>query len=294
MHRPRNLFIRPRIVLKERNLNINGVQMVGRYNNTSAQDSLPVHAHRDAMEICFLVKGRQTYHAGGRDHVLCGGDVFITFPNELHSTGDTPQEKGVLYWVILQFPRKKQSPFLGLPEHDAASLIRELLRIKSRHFRGSWDMKELLDGIIVACHQSASPLRKTIIANRLVAFLLRVIECSYDQSMGPSGERFREVLRTIKEDLGGQITITSLAAKTGLSVSRFKARFKEETGMPPGEYILRMKIDEAKRQLAAGGGTVTDTAFALGFPTSQYFATVFKRFTGKRPSEFQKAVRDGA
>jgi AraC-like DNA-binding protein len=240
------------------------------------------------MEICFLVKGRQTYRVDNRDYSLRGGDLFITFPDERHSTGGSPEEKGVLYWMILQMPRSDET-FLGLPPAQGHPLMKELLTLKTRHFRGSWDMKELLDDITVAYHGPPFPLRATLIANRVGAFLLRVIECARAAPAGVATTSFHDLLRYIEENLSERFTIPALATRAGLSVSRFKARFREETGVPPVEYILRAKIEEAKRRLARGDTTVTATAFALGFPSSQYFATVFKRFTGQRPSGQRKS-----
>lgn len=276
-----------------RRVGVPNLLMLGRYNYTSARRGLATHAHRQAMEICFLVKGRQTYRVDGRDYSLRGGDVFITFPDERHSTGGSPEEKGVLYWMILQMPGRGES-FLGLPPTQARPLVRELLRLKARHFRGAWDMKELLDEMTVAYHRRTSPLRAAVIANRVAAFLLRVIECACTAPARPSTQRLRDVLGYMEQHLTEPITIPTLATQAGLSVSRFKSRFKEETGVPPVEYILRAKVEEAKRRLARGDTTVTETAFALGFPTSQYFATVFKRFTGQRPSAQRKVGRSGS
>src|SRR6266478_8938538 len=143
---------RRRVEMAMEKIGVPNVLMVGRYNYTRAYPALAAHQHRAAMEICFLVKGRQTYRVGDRDYTLRGGDVFITFPNERHSTGDAPEEKGVLYWMILRLPRTGES-FLGLPARQARPLVRELLKIKTRHFRGAWDMKDLLADIIAAYHQ---------------------------------------------------------------------------------------------------------------------------------------------
>lgn len=265
---------------------LDGLLLLGRYNYTHALPGLAEHAHRDSMEICFLVKGRQTYRVANHDYGLNGGDVFITFPNERHSTGESPEEKGVLYWMVLKLPGAGK-PFLGLASPNARPLIQELLWLNRRHFRGSADMKDLLDAMTLAYHQPRSRLTLTLMANRAVMFLLRVIECAHAAPAGASSKKLRKVLRYIDEHLDEALALADLAAHAGLSLPRFKVRFKQEIGMPPGEYVLRMKIDEAKRRLSRRGASVTETAFALGFSTSQYFATVFKRFTGQRPSDFQ-------
>jgi AraC-like DNA-binding protein len=55
--------------------------------------------------------------------------------------------------------------------------------------------------------------------------------------------------------------------------------------MPPGEYLLRRKVRRAGELLAGGDVSVTEVAQALGFSSSQYFATVFRRYRHQRPSD---------
>jgi AraC-like DNA-binding protein len=87
--------------------------------------------------------------------------------------------------------------------------------------------------------------------------------------------------------------LTQLAEEAGLSLSRFKASFKEQVGLAPHEFILRCKVDAAKRLLLDERRSVTATAMDLGFSSSQYFATVFKRFTFQTPLEFRAKGTNG-
>jgi AraC-like DNA-binding protein len=77
-----------------------------------------------------------------------------------------------------------------------------------------------------------------------------------------------------------------LAEDAGLSLSRFKTKFKAQIGIAPHEFILRCKVEAAKKFLLEENRNVTNTAMELGFSSSQYFATVFKRFTQQTPLEF--------
>jgi AraC-like DNA-binding protein len=116
----------------------------------------------------------------------------------------------------------------------------------------------------------------------VVAFLMRVLDCA---SVGPveaPPNRFEVLQRYLEAQVTETLTVPALAAKAGLSVSRFKAWFKLEAGVPPLEYMQRAKVEEARRRLERGA-SVTEVAYALGFSTSQYFATVFKRYTGQQP-----------
>lgn len=264
-----------------------GVLVVGRYNYTSAQEALPDHAHGRAIEICFLVKGCQTYRLGDDYYRLNGGDVFLTLPGERHSTGGSPEEKGILYWMVLKVPSREEE-FLGLPSAQARAMLRAFMEIPQRHFRGSWKMKEHLDALTSLYHQKEDPLRAFGMANQMGVFLYEVLTCSRQATQPGTTRLLAPVLRYIEQHLGEPLTVPQLAAQTGLSEARFKARFKQEIGVPPGEFVLRARIEEARRRLTKGQGNVTEIAYDMGFSTSQYFATVFRRFTGESPSSLLK------
>ena len=100
----------------------------GRYNYLSARRGLPPHEHGRAMEICVLVRGQQIYEVAGERYLLSGGDVFVTFPGEVHGTGDAPEGKGVLYWLILKMSRGAR-PGVGLPPTQARALRQALIRL---------------------------------------------------------------------------------------------------------------------------------------------------------------------
>lgn len=284
----RELMRKPRILMPLALRGVPDAYHLGRYNNTQARPALPDHLHRGAVEICFLVRGRQTYRVGGRNYRLNGGDVFLTFPDEHHSTGGSPEEKGILYWLVLLVPGKKGS-FLGLPGAQGRALSKSLLQLKSRHFRGSWHMKDHLDAITRLCHEPGFPLRGVTLTHHVIAFLLEVVASARRESERGPANSLTPVIDYIRDHLGEPLSVPQLAALAGLSVARFKARFKQETGIPPGEYVLRARVEEAARRLSGRKGTVTEIAYDLGFSTSQYFATVFKRFTGKSPRDVKNS-----
>ena len=274
--------IADRFVLDLRSRGIPEVPMLGRYNFTHAHQGLVEHAHPGAMEICYLAKGTQIYRVGRRDFVLRGGDVFVTFPGEEHSTGEAPQEKGVLYWIHFILP-SKPARFLNCPPSDARQLATQLMAIPHRHFSGDPLLRALLDEIMAATCRKNDPLQRIFLDVKLVEFLLKVLECSRRNPKAGLSNGINGLLHHIDAQIEGPLTVADLAARMELSVSRFKARFKQEIGIPPAEYVLRRKISEAKRLLVRPGATVTEVAFRLDFSSSQYFATVFKRYTGKSP-----------
>jgi AraC-like DNA-binding protein len=181
--------------------------------------------------------------------------------------------------------RKTGKGLFGLSPAQSKTLWKSLCGMSSRHFRGARKMNEQLNALLVLFHGPAFPLRPTSMASEVLAFLLEVLRCEALQGAAKSpGKKLDAVYRYIQEHLEESFSVPDLARQAGLSTPRFKARFKEEAGVPPAEYVLRARIEKARKRLASGSGSVTQVAYGLGFSSSQYFATVFKRFTGKTPS----------
>jgi AraC-like DNA-binding protein len=269
--------------------------MFGRYRFSSSRTGLQPHSHRDAIEICFLERGEQTYRVGGLAYRLRGNDQFFTRPGEVHDTASLPQEPGILYWLILKLrPSRK---FLGLSESLASQLARELLQMPTRHFRAHPDCAHILREIFGLLSRNPT-LRTEPAAYRqlrfhslLLQYLTLTVEASHRGAKGSATPLIQRVLQYIDEHLQDPVHVPRLAEVARLSESRFKTRFKRETGVPPAEFWLRKKVEKASLLLKKQ--TVTQVAFDLGFSSSQYFATVFKRYTLTNPSHFQAQARLG-
>lgn len=261
------------------------VSYLGRYNLSRAKRGLEEHSHSGALEICYLAKGRQSYRVAERDYLLGGNDVFITFPEERHGTGTHPEEKGILYWLLLFIPPKGET-FLGFPRDNTKALQERILGIPRRCFATSSEVRKLLDEIFAAYFQIPKPIRSVVVAAKLVQLLVLISDFAYNDVKKTRYDDINSVLRYINAHPEVTMSVPLLADQLNLSESWFKAKFRSHVGVPPGEYILRSKIECSKKMLQNGNSTITEIAFRLGFSSSGYFATVFKRFTNKNPGNF--------
>jgi AraC-like DNA-binding protein len=281
-----------RKIVDFRPLRIHGALVLGRYHYTGAHPGLPFHQHDHMLEISYLAKGEQTYRVGREDFQLRGGDVFLTFPNEPHGTGRIPEQRGDLYWLLVDMTPATRQPFLGCEPAEGRRLQNRLLTLRPRHFKGSPTLKPILDDLFTTFENTDFAFRKTALRTSLVRFLLAILECARcsPKSRGLSPE-ILTVQSYIEARLSGTaaLHLADLAVQAGMSLSRFKARFRQETGLPPAEYVLRSKVARAVGMLA-NGRTVTEVAYALGFSSSQHFATVFRRFTGQPPSKLRRVA----
>jgi AraC-like DNA-binding protein len=285
------------------------VLVLGRYIYRETRSPLQLHDHGDFMEICYLSKGQQFYRIADKDYFLNGGDVLVTYPRERHGTGSFGASKGCLYWLILQ-PPTSQTEFLGTSHGNGKILYEHLLQIPSRQFKLKAGSQKNLEQIFTSFDNfdnfdkteipfctnksfqsfrsmgDANSLFIANVQNYLFRFLLDLVESACYPSRVSISDGIQYAIDRMRELDETFYTMKQLAKAAGLSESRFKHRFKEEVGTTPADYQLRCKIDHACQMLVQDNATILDTALSLGFSSSQYFATVFRRYMGIPPIEY--------
>lgn len=286
-----NILIDPskeRKIADFRTLGMRDVMTLGRYNYAHAHRPLEEHSHGNMFEVCLLDEGVQPYLIEGKEFVLRGGDVLIMLPNEVHGTGPNPENRGRLYWLLLRVPTRRER-FLNLPPTEGRRLVDSLLTLPHRHFHGNRYLKSYLENIFAVFERERDTFRDAELKNWALRFLLDVVTDSQRHAPGRVTALMRRVQVYVNEHLADEaLTVASLADAAGLSTSRLKSRFKKETGISPGNFIILRRIEKAKALLLGTDCSVTEIAFALGFSTSQYFATAFKRYTGRTPRGFRE------
>lgn len=86
------------------------------------------------------------------------------------------------------------------------------------------------------------------------------------------------------------LTIHALAATAGLSPYLFVRSFGEAFGKTPHDFLIDVRIGQAKQALARGE-SVTETCLAVGLTSLGSFSTMFKRRTGESPAAWQRRAR---
>lgn len=89
----------------------------------------------------------------------------------------------------------------------------------------------------------------------------------------------------IEEHCAEPLRIDDIVKMSGYSRTRLFALFASAVGMSPNDWLVRCRIEKAKRMLAIGKVSITDIASFCGFSSPAYFATTFRKYTGKSPRE---------
>lgn len=91
-------------------------------------------------------------------------------------------------------------------------------------------------------------------------------------------------------ELAGEPRLEDLAREAGLSRAHLAREFAATFGVPPHRYLVQLRIEHARRALAAGG-RVTDVCAEVGFESLGTFSASFRRRTGMSPRQWQQRTR---
>ncbi|HOX05583.1 MAG TPA: helix-turn-helix transcriptional regulator, partial [Planctomycetota bacterium] len=186
-----------------------------------------------------------------------------------------------LYWAVVQ-------PVALRPALDAGSL-RALMTGEPFTARAPDGLGRIFERLLAECAEAGAGW---MAAAGALATLLAVQCVRAGRSAGSGGAGLPAAVeaaaRRLTADLEDPPRIRDLARGLGLGPTRFHAVFKQTMGLTPADYLRRARLTAARQALAGGREDITALAFRLGFPSSQYFATAFRRYTGLTPSEYRR------
>jgi AraC family transcriptional regulator of adaptative response / methylphosphotriester-DNA alkyltransferase methyltransferase len=106
----------------------------------------------------------------------------------------------------------------------------------------------------------------------------------------PDQEWVEQIADYIDRHYPNKLTLEMLAEECHGSPYHLQRTFKRVMQMTPTEYLVRRRIDEAKRALvdAESPRTVAEIAREVGIGSAAYLITLFKKMTGITPNEYRK------
>ncbi|HEY2809021.1 MAG TPA: AraC family transcriptional regulator [Steroidobacteraceae bacterium] len=186
------------------------------------------------------------------------------------------------------------------------------VRFEPRHFakvtglRERWSDEQLLacldvrqarieDALLRLSEECSAPrpggaLLAGALGTVILVELGRYLQDAQDRGQRRHGGLSAHNLRRIAAHLAastGRTQVGTLAQLCGLSRHHFMRAFRLSTGLTVAKYVEAARISRAKTLLVARGQPIREIARRLGFPGPAAFATVFRRATGRTPSDYR-------
>ena len=254
----------------------------------SAGQELDYHFH-EFDKLVILLSGRVDYLVEDRSYALEPWTVLLVRHHTIHKAQidrSIPYERIILYLDRQYFERS----FPGAGLFDCFDLAdrrgRHLLTATARQ------QEELQQA--VAAYESEQKEgcfgAQTMCETRIVQLLIRIGrlgEAAPARLDAPADPKIRQVLSTINENLGTELTVDALAESVFMSRYHFMRYFKAQTGVTVHAYIRQKRLINAARLIRAGV-PAAKAAESSGYGDYSAFHRAFKASFGISPGQLMK------
>lgn len=101
-------------------------------------------------------------------------------------------------------------------------------------------------------------------------------------------------IRHLHQNYATHLNVARLAERAGCSEGHLHRAFRARTGLTPMQYLTRLRIETALHLMREGSLPFRRIARLVGFSDPLYFSRVFRKCTGRAPSDVVRAIRAGS
>ncbi len=281
-------------------LNVGGTPLFpcGAYHSDLAKIGngfLPWHWHKQA-ELFYVVDGGGSIEINGASFPLRKGQGGYINSNVLHSASVLCGSY-CIYNALVFDPNFIAG---GMSANIGVRLVRPLMKCGNLPWI-SFDMTEPWHARALECFAKAhramgeeafgyelevweglTELWRLIIQNKA-----DILE-NGDMQESVRSQRVKSILQYMKEHLPEKINLRQVAAANNISERECLRCFEMTIGIPPMQYLQRLRITEAAHMLLLSDLSVTEICDAVGFDDASYFSKMFRRHMGYSPTDYRK------
>lgn len=272
---------------------------------TRQVDAVPPHTH-DFVELVYVVHGQgfHAVHGAGEPQIVVPGDCFLIAPGESHAYAGN-QELDLINVLFLpdvvadEYRNLKDVPGL-MPFFLLEPLLRKERGFRDRLHLGIGARTEIEQGLATMMTElNERPIGFTQrVRARFVELLVLLARAFQNQRQATTGasdhhagaeNAIQQAISVMEQEYAGELYLDQIAHQVFLSPGHFADQFRKVTGVAPWDYLIRIRLEAAKRLLASTTRSVTAIALEVGFGDASHFTKSFRAREGMTPSAWRKS-----
>lgn len=245
------------------------------------------HWH-DALEILFVLDGSIHIGIGNSVYQLRKEDLIVINPNEIHTTS-AQNANLVLALQISSDWLNKYPVFKGIRLSCNSC-------ISKRHLHMNLIRKLLAQMMWV--YNNGSSCFELKLQSYLFELLYQLFVYFKNETSNPvtdAGDKYMprlsNIIHYLHDNYEKDITLGDLADQEYLSASYISRFFKKYIGTTFKEYMIRLRLEHAVRDLLFTDKSIAQLSFDNGFPNTNSFLNAFKEAYHEAPSLYRKKAK---
>lgn len=250
------------------------------------------HIHEEYFHYVYILEGKATFTIDDQEFEAKENNIVLTPMGRSH--GWKVNSNGGLKVLEVKF------------EVYNKDLLSKLKTLDYVYFFNKPFVKSIFEEIIEECF-GKNPLYHDIINVKTMEILLRLIRQDINKRIEepvkiyPNNNDKKNLILSndneyiinqavtyMKNNISGSIKLEDLARLCNMSKYHFCRTFKKVKGIPPIDYLRKLRIDKAKELLKTSGESLTQISIAVGFSDPGYFSKIFKQNEKMSPTKYMK------
>lgn len=253
-----------------------------------ARPRLPTHRPRGRLDyqILYVASGKAHFYFHGVEEIVSAGNMVLYRPKEEQRYYYYGEDQTEVYWVHFTGNNVKNI----LRRHGIADDVHVI------HTGTSLEYKQLFLSMIQElklCREDYEELLVHYLYELLIMIHRLTLKKPRSQSMVLSNE-MNTAVQYFHANYNKKINIEEYAIAHNMSVSWFIRSFKEYTTVTPAQYILSLRISNARTLLETTSYNISEISDIIGYENPLYFSRIFKKQCGMSPSEFRNQLENTA
>ncbi len=253
--------------------------------NSMTYRSIP-HVHK-FYELYILTEGQRTIFIEGIRYDLESNDLLL-IPKELaHGTEGGAYTRYLLVFTdedldevqkeTIEFLFNQKVSMTAEEKRRVLDVLETMLKIETNHTKENQRLKE---HNLQACFS-------------YLFFMLSTLKNFpsnkyFSSSLSSYSQITRKIINYIHENYQKDINLEELSKAYFLSKSNLCHKFKKETQMTIIDYLLQIRLHNAKNMLQYTDKSMAEISHACGFSSPNYFSLIFNKHVHYSPREYRK------
>ena len=225
-------------------------------------------------QLLYIAEGKAHFYFNGIENIVNKGDMVLFRPYQEQIYFYYPEDKCQVYWAhftgneveaildYYQFPETKNVFYSGLsPEYQ-------------------WFFEQMI-GELQLCRVNYQDLLAMYLRNLFLLINRNLKEGG--KSVGGALNEIERSIRYFNEHYTEEINVEEYARSLHISSCWFNRRFKQVAKITPLQYVISVRLANAKVLLQVKNYNVKETAYAVGFNNPLYFSKLFTKKFGISP-----------
>lgn len=270
------------------------VKTIERFHDTSW--SMEPNRH-EFFEMVYMKKGNAVFEISGQPVVLGPNDITIIKPKQYHKFNVKSQSCEFIV-LSFKFENTLNKEFSEVSLHDFLNFVSSketgpfiTLKVSQKN-----DIVTLLNRILKERQgeEIGSDFLNQLLVLELFVLISRALKMEWESSIRDKTPKLKELIeiavKYIHNNFERDISLGDVAKYVFLSPSYFTRAFKDEVGLSPINYLLKLRVERAKELLEDTDHKISDIALSVGFSNQQRFNEIFKKYSRMTPLQYRKSI----